>query len=117
MEITQQEVVASNDLFAVCFTAREARSLDFGKTPRDAVANLLENDEPPTLHVDYINPRNITIPLANEKDDSFPLCPRCKTSSQMRLNPSNLRFTCDECKTTWSRQYLKGWNDGYRHNA
>lgn len=70
-------------------------------------------DEPPTLHVDYINPRNITIPLANEKDDSFPLCPRCKTSSQMRLNPSNLRFSCDGCGTTWSRQYLKGWNDGY----
>lgn len=44
---------------------------------------------------------------------SFPLCPRCKKSSKMEMNPAELRYSCAACKTTWSRNYLKGWNDGF----
>jgi hypothetical protein len=30
----------------------------------------------------------------------------------MELNPRNLRYSCKSCGTTWSRNYLQGWNDG-----
>lgn len=43
---------------------------------------------------------------------SFPLCPRCRHSKAMELNPCNLRYACKSCGTTWSQNYLKGWNDG-----
>ena len=44
---------------------------------------------------------------------SFPLCPRCKHSEGMMLDQSNLRYSCKSCGTTWSRNYLTGWNDGH----
>lgn len=30
----------------------------------------------------------------------------------MELNPCNLRYACKSCGTIWSRNYLRGWNDG-----
>jgi transposase-like protein len=42
---------------------------------------------------------------------SFPLCPRCKNAEWMRLDQSNLRYSCKSCGTTWSRNYLTGRND------
>lgn len=32
----------------------------------------------------------------------------------MEINSATLRYTCTECKTTWSRNYLTGWNDAYQ---
>lgn len=31
----------------------------------------------------------------------------------MVQNLSSLRYSCGSCKTTWSRNYLTGWNEGY----
>ena len=42
-----------------------------------------------------------------------PICPNCKGFVQTELNETTLRYTCAGCKTTWSRNYLTGWNDAY----
>lgn len=42
-----------------------------------------------------------------------PLCPKCKDSDRMEINQASLRYTCGGCKTTWSRNYLTGWNDAH----
>jgi len=45
------------------------------------------------------------------------LCPKCKDSARMEINPKTLRYTCSGCKTSWSQNYLAGWNDAYHETA
>lgn len=40
-----------------------------------------------------------------------PLCPKCRTSQQMKTIQSTLSYICEKCLTEYNGNYLAGWND------
>jgi hypothetical protein len=53
--------------------------------------------------------------LASAAGSALPICPRCHNSDRMTPYLHMQSYHCDRCRTTWVRDYLNGWNDGFKY--